>query len=258
MRALFLLIAASVALLCGAVQAVGNDFFVNRTNYCFASTQPAQKPFPLEFCYWLNDNSCCVPGTDLVAENAFYGMVSTGAGCSPSDHKVRAINNEMRDFLCMPCDPNEPSYRFLTAVGDMAAGGVNGPSASAAPDDFTWRICASFLYGKDDKSGLWGGDGSKFDQCGVLLQTGNATSAQMIFPRAEYGDVADNQHQAAQNFLSVLPMWLPGFSFVITDDITNTSFNYTATPCFRGTNSASSKAIAMAVFVGLATLFAAW
>lgn len=248
-RMCFVVLVAVVALVSPA-KAVAADFFLDKPDRCFASTKPPEKPMPLEFCYWLNDNSCCVPGNDLAAENAFYALVGTGAGCSTSEHVVRATNNELRDFLCLGCDPKEPTYRYLGSKGDKDKGGVLDGDASLAPDQYVWRICASFLYGKDNKTGLWGGDGSKFNRCG--LQIPQNGSAVLTFPQAEYGLDAPDQQTAAKLFLSVIPQWIPGFMYQVVDD-TDPLYNWTAAPCFRGTNAAMGHAT---LFVVLATALA--
>lgn len=252
--------------LVGSVHAVGPDFFVTNPSSCMASTKSPTKPRPLEFCYWLNADSCCTPGNDALAKEKFFDFVDNGPGCSPSDHHIRATYREIRDFICLGCDPREPQYRFLAINGDAhLPGGANQPDPAAAPTEFVWRVCASFLYGPDGRSGLWGGDGGKYDKCGVNLRTPcsahtlvgyDSVNQQFVdsgkgvlpadlfcgddtvIPSSEYGMSAPNQRAAAREFLSVLPQWLPDFRFVITND-SAPDFNYNATPCFRYSSAVS-------------------
>jgi hypothetical protein len=270
---------ALACLSCVAVQMVAgipDSFFVTRPEKCLASTQNPKKPLPLEFCHFHNDNSCCTPGNDAIAKDAFYGLLAVGYGCSASDHNVRATYSEVRHFMCMGCHPEEPTYRFRLTDGD---GGNIAADPAAAPDSFAWRVCESFLQGRDLTSGLWGADATKYDRCGVNMPStcqgvpfagydtstssfvystdtyvppGANCGSEMIYPKAEYGADAESQRQAAQQFLAALPQWLPNFKFVIVND-TQPGFNYTATPCFRGGSSAMGRfigvAVALAAFV---------
>ena len=236
------------------VNAVDGDYFESRPDHCMASTKVPTRPRALEFCYWHNDNSCCTPGNDALAKDKFYQLLDIGPGCAPSDHWVRATYAELRDFFCMGCHPSEPKYRFQTLVGDAHLGGENAPDLTVGSDDFTWRICASWLYDK-----VWGADGSKFDQCGINLRTpcsdhtqvgydpstGNFVASSVsvlpedlfcgddtVIPSSEYGIPNENDSQAAARaFLSILPQWLPDFKFVVVND-SAVGFNYTLTPCF--------------------------
>jgi hypothetical protein len=273
---------ASLLLALGALvptaEAVPDSYFINRPTSCMASTVESKKPRPLEFCYQYNRDSCCTPGNDAAAKDAFLTMVEAGAGCSPSDHSVRAAYREVRDFICMGCHPHEPLFRFQASVGDEHVGGTVAPNPAASDDAFVWRVCGSWLYGLDDNSGLWGGDGRKFDECGINLPTpcegtpvmsfdsttntwvtgpSNAISpdsdcgTDIIFPRSEYGPYASSQKHAARMFLAALPQWLPNFNFVVVND-TQYGFNHSATPCFRGNYVASATSFAVAFTVVLA------
>merc|ERR1719333_1029036 len=243
------------------VAAVENSFFINRTEHCLASTQVPRKPRPLEFCYWHNANSCCTPGNDALALEKFFILMDIGPGCSPSEHSVRATYTEVRDYMCLGCHPDEPKFRYSERQGDAhLPGGTNAPNVNASADSFVHRICASFLYGKDGTKGLWGGNGSKFDACGINMpapcsdfrQVGyDGVSKQfvtsetavgpldidcggdVVFPSNEYGADASDQRAAARAFIAALPQWLPDFKFVVVND-SAPNFNYTATPCFRG------------------------
>lgn len=247
--------------------AVDETFFATHPDHCTASAQLPRKPRPLEFCYNYNYDSCCTPGNDAAAKEAFYGVMSLGLGCSPSDHRVRASYHEIREFMCMGCDPREPSYRFLESAGD----GVTPGNVNASADSYVWRVCASFLYGRNNDTGLWGGHGGKFDECGINLPTACSPSSNtlndgdvsvsnadgdcgsdIVFPRAEYAAEAssvDDQRRAARTLLSVLPQWLPNFKFVVVDD-THPDFNRTATPCFAG-SARTASSIALAMFVAI-------
>lgn len=264
-------VSVALALLLGSAAAVENSFFINRTSNCLASTQEPRKPRPLEFCYWHNANSCCTPGNDALAMEKFFILMDIGPGCSPSEHNVRSTYFEVRDYMCMGCHPEEPTFRYSERQGDAhLPGGTHGPNVNASEDSFVHRICASFLYGTGDETrGLWGGDGGKFDDCGINMPApcsdfrqvgydGVAKSfvesdtavgpldidcgGDVLFPRNEYGAEAPNQRAAARAFLAALPQWIPDFKFVVVND-SATDFNYSATPCFRGSFDSPARAV---------------
>jgi hypothetical protein len=198
-----------------------------------------------------------LPGSDLDVLNAYVQVVDVGAGCSPSKHSVKAVFKEVKDYMCMVCDPDEPTYRFQTRFGDVKVGGVNAPDPSMPVDDFTWRICRSWLYGKDGVSGFWG-NGSKYDRCGIQFlndcsaikqwsfdsATGQWVESDVpilynwdpgmcagdpIIPKLEFG----SDPEPAASLMQIIPNFIPNFKFVITDDL-DPSFRYNNTPCFRG------------------------
>jgi hypothetical protein len=146
------------------------------------STQLPEKPTGLEFCYWYNDNSCCTSSNEDDIINYFQSAAGgLGAACSPSKHENKLNYWHVREWLCMECDPKEPTYRFLTRQGDIHLGGTTEGDPTAETTDFTWRVCKSFVYGKDGKGGLWGGDGKKYDDCGIKVQTNCEDAKQVYF-----------------------------------------------------------------------------
>jgi hypothetical protein len=287
-----LAIAIALAVVVQQVAAVPNSYFVTRPTTCVASAKPAAAPMPLEFCHWYNEKSCCTPGSDASALGAFFGLLSVGSGCAPMNQFVRAAYREVREVLCLPCDPAEPKYRVLANVGDLHIGGEVVPDPAAASDAFVWRICSSFMFGGNDlKGGLWGGDGSKFDKCGAQISNdcnsrkqifydpvtktvntstvstqpdGASCGTTYVIPSAEYFDPneADSTAQltAGTNFLNALPHWMQGWKYQIVND-TISSFNFNNTPCFgrRGADGyvATASAGGLSVVFVLAALLCA-
>lgn len=259
------------------VVAVPDSYFINRTNTCMASVQTPRQPAPLEFCYWLNDNACCLPAHDASIMAAYEALLSLGAGCAPAKHSVRAAFYEIRQLICLPCHPREPAFRFRTRDGDEHLGGNISGDSAAAEDHFTWRVCKSFLYGRSGKrdGGLWGVDGHKFDACGVqqpgdcskFKQWGyNATSgswiegpagfppgpcdASLIVPSVEFAGLEDPAEKMAQ----MVPSLFSNFNFVVVDDL-DPRFNARATPCFGAAGGAASAVLAVTLSLALALLF---
>eukprot|EP00760_Papus_ankaliazontas_P011374 PhM_4_TR1473/c0_g1_i1/m.5075 len=237
---------------------------------CIISAYPATKPMGLEFCYWYNDNSCCVPQLDSDAMEIYGNTVNLGLSCSVSKHSIKVTYHPIREWFCLGCDPNEPKYRFKKSVGDKhLAGGQHDPDTSADSKAVTWRVCKSFLTGTDGNSGLWGNGGHMYDQCGILMENPCNGGKQVVWnPKMNNGDgavtatqnpVLDgwdpfmcgdnliipskeyiNSENAGKEFLAAMAP--PGFgdvdfSFVVTDD-TKADFVYDSTPCFRGLSGA--------------------
>lgn len=255
----------TVVLLLGSIlpcAALSADYFINKTDTCISSGLTPSEPAGLTFCVWYHKNSCCLPAIDNEILENYFSTVSLGPGCASASHENKATHREIRDLMCMPCDPHEPRFRFSTKQGDIAQGGKI-PGDPTAPDgDFTWRICKSFLYGKDAKSGLWGDGGRKYDRCGFYhspdcamhpqygydpatgtwiqspfpaqASDGHSCDPQLIIPRLEFEGTTD----PAERLMQFLPMVLPvDFKFVVVDDM-EAGFNYQATPCFRGSGAA--------------------
>ena len=266
------LLAIAMTMNANVADAIDPSYFVNRGNHCMMTGRLPERPAPLSFCYWFNDLSCCVPGWDLDIGNAFVEVSDLGQGCSPSKHSVKSAYFQIREWMCLGCDPKEPTYRFRTNVGDAHLPGGQNPPDSAAPDeDFTWRLCKSWLYGKDGKSGLWGNNASKYDLCGIqflndcsaIKQWGydpgtgqfvessipildgwdpGMCAGDVIFPGIEFG----NDPEPAASLLQIIPQFTPDFKFVITDD-NATDFNREATPCYRGAAGSVSVMLSLAV-----------
>jgi hypothetical protein len=237
---------------------------------CIVSANAPVKPIGLEFCYWYNSKACCVPQVDGEAGEFFGHAVALGLSCSISKHQIKVTYNAIREWYCLGCDPDEPRYRYKVKKGDKgAAGGQHDPVPTASEDAVTWRICKSFLLGKDGNGGLWNKDGSMYDQCGFLTENPCGNGMQVVWdPKLKNGDgdvftttspvlagwdpfmCGDNLIIPSKQYVNApvpveafLKDFNPagfqdsGFSFVITDD-TKADFNYDATPCFRGTSSA--------------------
>lgn len=224
---------------------------------CFLTDAPPNVPFGLQLCYMHSHAACCLPGFDQDIQNAYTALVPNGQGCVPGSQRVYASLYALREYLCLPCDPQEPSYRFESVKGDIVDGGVVPPSKNSVAGEQTWRICRSFLYGKEGSlEGLWGNDGSRYGECGVIVSSCmstpvfNITSAtfqtpsltctatnELIIPSVAYRDSPD----PALEMLSMVAQSMPDFQFVIVDDDPN--YDYEKTPCF-GRDSAAGLPLA--------------
>lgn len=210
---------------------MNSTYFVDKPTTCMASLREASEPRPLEFCYWLNDKSCCTPANDAAAKSKFQEFTDLGPGCAPTDHKIRAAYREVHQFACLPCHPREPDFRVDKRVGDKhLPGGQIAPDPAAKAGDFVWRVCLSFVLGKEPAKkpgGLWGKDGKKFDMCGIRPK--GPSGVDFTIPSVAYA--SDNLTQTAIDFVAELPSFLEGFGAYIVDDI-NRIVDYNATPCF--------------------------
>lgn len=268
----------------GLTAALDNTFFFNRTNYCFmTATLPTKSENGLEFCYTHNPHACCLPATDANIRDAFEKITELGAGCSRTKHSVKATYRELREFACLPCMREEPQYRYRTQIGDAhLPGGQNPPDSTAAATKYTWRVCRSFLYGFDGKSGLWGGDGKKYDACGVKQMSSCTSQHQwgfdprlnsgaggfvesdqlvldldpmavcgdnLIIPSVEFAEASD----PAEQMLGLLAMEIPDFSFVVTND-SDPDFRFNETPCFHGAASPLVAASTLLLLLALCLL----
>ena len=263
MRHVSAIVAIVCAMLCVGSEALPTTYFVNRPGVCWASSKAAKQQMPLEFCHWYNERSCCNPGHDQAASGAFFGMLAAGPGCAPMNQKVRATYREARELLCMPCDPLEPRFRVRRNIGDAHLGGSIAADPTAAENAFTWRICLSFVFGKpNDVGGLWGLDGSKYDDCGMQVQNdcnsrtqvtvnpatgalvdtgvsvapdGISCGATFVVPSTEFANETetgtDAQMSSMQRFVSKMPHWMQTPDFTFVDDLA-ARFVWNNTPCF--------------------------
>lgn len=170
-------------------------------------------------------------------------------------------------WYCLGCDPNEPRYRFKKKAGDkMMAGGQTEAVPSAPETAVSWRVCKTFVQR------MWLGDGTMYDQCGIMtenpcsggMQVVNSPGADnlltttfpelagwdqymcgdnLVVPSIEYA----NKPDPAVALLNAIPppgFGDVGFAFSVVDD-TKADFIWDSTPCFRGV--AGSGAAAAAV-----------
>lgn len=240
------------------------QYFVDNNYTCFVSGLSPREPAGTDFCTDFASLSCCLPGYDVnTVQAAFYNLIPAGPGCGSSKHSVRAAYSSIRKFSCLPCDPLEPQYRFQTQVGDIVNGGVVAGSPSADPTEFTWRVCRTFLYGRQQgalRRGLWGNNGSHFTQCGLMLPQCKAspvynatnqtfaaldpsctsTELDLLIPALAFGDAED----PAVELLSYVPQSIGGFQFVVVDD-EDPAFSYAHTPCFGRESSSATVATTM-------------
>jgi hypothetical protein len=246
-------LAALITLAClvaNVALAIDNSYFVTKTDRCWVTGLQPKNPFPLEVCFWFNDNSCCNPTTDQKVAGVFDGLIA-GPGCAPMGHRVKSTYKEILQFLCMPCDPLEPKYRFRLRDGDTI--GQIAADASQPADAFGWKICKSFVQGINNMSGLWGTNGTRYDICGLTL------GDSIVTPSVEYADdtdtSVDKQYTAATRFLTAVAglMWTrPNFTVSIVDD-TVANYNFTGSPCYgRRTADRPNGALGAAMMIVLA------
>jgi hypothetical protein len=219
---------------------------------CFVTNNEPLVPFGLELCYMHSHKACCLPGFDQEIQTAYSALVPNGQGCGPGSQRIYTSLYALRQYLCLPCHPDEPSYRFESVKGDIVDGGVVPPSTNSLPGEQTWRICRSFLYGKaGSNQGLWGNQGSRYAQCGVTVSSCmatpvfNITSAtfvtpsstckavnELVIPSIAFEDAAD----PALEMLSAVVQSMPDFQIVVVND-SDPNYDFNKTPCF-GRNSA--------------------
>lgn len=220
---------SSSSFLCFVQAQVPSSYFVNATTSCMASLKEPVEPRPLEFCYWQNAKACCTPANDASAKASFQAFTDLGPGCAPTDHKIRAAYREVHQFACLPCHPREPDFRVDARIGDThLLGGQVEADPNATEGTFKWRVCLSFVFGKDGKSGLWGTNGSKFDKCGIRPQ-GGTEGFDFTIPSVAFAN--DNLTVLAESFVKELPSFISGFQAVIVND-SHPDFDYNRTPCF--------------------------
>ncbi|KPI87108.1 hypothetical protein ABL78_3820 [Leptomonas seymouri] len=234
-----------VALLCAMACAASDK--------CYVTDKRPLVPFGLELCYMHSHKSCCLPGFDKEIQTAYSNTVPKGEGCGPGSQRIFTSLYALREYLCLPCDPNEPSYRFESVKGDIVDGGVVPPSPSSVAGEQTWRICRSFLYGKlGSNQGLWGDRGSRYAECGVIVSSCIATpvfnietatfqkpsssckpSNELVFPSVAFPGASD----PALEMLASVTQSMPDFQIVVVND-SDPNYNYSKTPCF-GRNEAT-------------------
>lgn len=247
------------------------SWLIDRPAHCASTGLLPAETDGLEFCSQFTEKACCVPGTDATAMAWYMDAMNLGQSCSPSKHSVKATYKELREAMCLPCNPREPEFRFQIKYGDIAAGGIIPPDPSAAEDAFGYRMCRTWMYGADGNGGLWGTNGSRYDKCGLnvveLCQVSTQVSYNpntglwedsgetayrdcdegVIIPSVEFA----SEDEPAAAFLSNFQVELPyAFEFVVVDD-TSPLFNATLTPCF---NSASWGGWGPATIVAFATI----
>lgn len=248
------------------------------TNSCYATGGQPNSFFHLPFCGEVySGKRCCPSQVDLQNRETYMTLtMSDSATCGPADPVVYRSMSEIRHFMCLPCDPQEPTFRYLQRDGDLHLGGQAPPNDEADPDEWGWRICQSFIFGKDRKSGLWGVDGDKFNKCGysavdcknvVFLEYDNETESWLrhfpgpcdfinddtaIFPGRFY-DGTELQKAA----LVLQDVWsaVDDFAFYFIDDY-DPSYRFEDAPCFgRNDVPLTSLRISMAIVCIVAASF---
>lgn len=263
----------AILVICAHGQVQDPSYFIVNNDTCFITGKLPTKPLGTDFCTEFASLSCCLPSFDInTIQPAYYGVIPQGPGCGSTKHTIRAAYSSLRRFSCLPCDPKEPQYRFRSIEGDVAFGGTVPPSPASAATDFTWRICKTFLYGRNagaSKRGLWGNSASHFDSCGVNVQTCaqnpvydvvNAnfskldstctSSADLVIPSVAYKDSST----PASDMLQYIAQTIPGFQFVVVDD-EDANFNMKKTPCFGADVTSASATLLTSVAVSLIVLF---
>ncbi|TPP47819.1 hypothetical protein CGC20_14165 [Leishmania donovani] len=198
---------------------------------CFVTDAAPAVPFGLELCYMHSHNACCLPGNDKDIQTAYSALVPKGQGCVAGSQRIYTSLYALRQYLCLPCDPKEPLYRFESVKGDMVDGGLVPPSTNSVAGEQTWRICRSFLYGKEGtRKGLWGHDGSRYAECGVIVSSCMSTPVFNItaasFQSPSPSCVASNEliipsitfrgsPNPALEMLSMVTQSIPDFQIVI-------------------------------------------
>ncbi|AYU83327.1 hypothetical protein LdCL_350057900 [Leishmania donovani] len=214
---------------------------------CFVTDAAPAVPFGLELCYMHSHNACCLPGNDKDIQTAYSALVPKGQGCVAGSQRIYTSLYALRQYLCLPCDPKEPLYRFESVKGDMVDGGLVPPSTNSVAGEQTWRICRSFLYGKEGtRKGLWGHDGSRYAECGVIVSSCMSTPVFNItaasFQSPSPSCVASNEliipsitfrgfPNPALEMLSMVTQSIPDFQIVIVND-SDPNYDYDKTPCF--------------------------
>lgn len=242
---------------CGALLLVILTFAAAQTSSekCFVTNKEPLVPYGLELCYMHSHRACCLPGFDQEIQTAYTNLVPNGQGCGPGSQRIYSSLYALRQYLCLPCNPDEPLYRFESVKGDIVDGGVVPPSISSVAGEQTWRICRSFLYGEaGSRQGLWGDGGSRYAQCGVFVSSCMATPVfnittatfttpsssckavnELTIPSIAFEDASD----PALEMLSMISQSMPDFQIVVVND-SDPNYDYDKTPCF-GRNAAVSR-----------------
>lgn len=117
---------------------------------CWALEGPPKQPtYKLPMCKMYNEDSCCAPIHDAETQWSYETLVNVADRC------LQYVNEEhfpLREFFCIPCDPDQHKYTSMTDSDN---------------DDF-WgeiRICKSFA----DR--VWPQNGVDYDRCGFMIFT---------------------------------------------------------------------------------------
>ena len=117
---------------------------------CWALEGPPKQPtYKLPMCKMYNEDSCCAPIHDAETQWSYETLVNVADRC------LQYVNEEhfpLREFFCIPCDPDQHKYTSMTDSDN---------------DDF-WgeiRICKSFA----DR--VWPQNGEDYDRCGFMIFT---------------------------------------------------------------------------------------
>lgn len=214
---------------------------------CYVTDEYSLVPFGLDLCYMHSHNACCLTAFDQDIKTAYLAVVAGGTGCKGGNQRIYSSLYSLREYLCLPCDPKEPSYRFESVKGDIVDGGIVPPSTNSVAGDQTWRICHSFLYGKPGSNqGLWGNNGARYSECGILLYSCQMTPVFNI-ATAEFEEVSSTCKAARElvipsvalressdpglDMLLRVAQTMSDFQIVVVND-SDPSYDYSKTPCF--------------------------
>lgn len=231
---------------------------------CHSTGQTPRIPKGLDTCYMYSSKACCLPGYDRdYIRAAYMNIIPLGGGCRAGSQTIRAVFYDILRYLCLPCNPKEPLYRFESIKGDIVDGGIVPPSPQSKPGEYTWRICHSFLYGKPGSNeGIWGRNADHYEKCGINLQMCPATplfdiatqefeeppekcpiEPRVVIPSVAFEGATD---PALQMLLHIAQSALD-FQIVVVND-SDPKYNFAATPCF-GKNAAYSYSLTHAVLL---------
>ncbi|EPY39583.1 hypothetical protein AGDE_04345 [Angomonas deanei] len=192
-------------------------------------------------------NSCCLAGYDQEIKAAYSNIIPGGPRCDAGSQVIYTSLYDLLRYLCLPCNPEEPSFRFETAVGDVAEGGVIAPIPGAAAGEYAWRICKSFLYGAPGSNeGIWGNGASQYDRCGIKINTCVMTPSidaatltvtepspsctpetDIVIPSTAFASSTD----PALDLLTRIAQTFADFQIVVVDDY-DPLYDRSKTPCF--------------------------
>lgn len=240
---------------------------VAATNSC-ALTGISPRRYEVNLCtsYSLTEG-CCLAGVDATVRSSLVGITNNGvAECQMASNHIMALMSDIRAWMCMPCSRNEPRYRFLLKDGDIHIGGLAPPNPAADPEAYGWRVCKSFLYGSNRLQGVWGGDGSKYDNCGLNLPScnqvsmvaydsstsswtteaaGSCSDSGYVIPSVAFG----GSETPAEQILLRIPSAISDFTFFVVDE-TDPLYDSNTAPCLASVNGALGTSISFVV-VGL-------
>ena len=155
-----------------------------------STVQPLPKPIvidplrPLNYCGEFDTGSCC---TNIMAQeitDAFNHLMDVGGtGGVPIDQErclqyAKKTYIALKDYFCLMCNPRHIKYLGCCNAPYKKGGNCMDPTGTATDDQLmkkqgegtcngkksdTIRICKTFA------TKLWGDDGSKYDQCGMMI-----------------------------------------------------------------------------------------